>query len=344
MKKVQDYRIKKALAWLETIIGDEISTVDISPVSSDASFRRYFRISSESYDNPLILMDSPPEKEPLGRFLSCCKILRELDLKVPFISNYDENNGFMLLEDFGNTTLHTHLAEHKTDQKAVYFNAIDQIIKMQSKFERNKKIYISHFKTFSKKLLTEELSLFKYWYLQTHLGLKLDLSFKKNYEDFGLILINSMQAESQTLVHRDFHSKNLMILRNQQGIGVLDFQDALIGPSSYDLVSLLKDAYTNIKPKIVTDCLIYFYKKTNEENLLDLGSFESFTKNFHLTAIQRNLKIIGIFSRLKYRDNKPNYMKFIGRVNARTMEISGQIKELDFLKNFLREIDSNPIK
>lgn len=215
---------------------------------------------------------------------------------------------------------------------------------MQSKFERNKKIYISHFQTFSKKLLIEELNLFKYWYLQTHLGLQLDLSFKENYKDFCLNLINSMQAESQTLVHRDFHSKNLMVLKNQQGIGVLDFQDALIGPSSYDLVSLLKDAYTNIKPEIVNDCLIYFYKKTNEENILNLGSFESFKKNFHLTAIQRNLKIVGIFSRLKYRDNKPNYIKFVSRVNNRIMEMIGEAEELHFLKNFLREIDSNPIK
>ena len=147
----------------------------------------------------------------------------------------------MLLEDFGDTTFHKQLTDHKTDQRMAYFNAIDQIIKMQSNFERHKKIYINRFQPFSKKLLAEELSLFRYWYLQTHLGLELNLSFKENYENFCLTLINSMQSESQTLVHRDFHSKNLMILRNQQEIGVLDFQDALVGPSSYDLVSLLKE-------------------------------------------------------------------------------------------------------
>ena len=145
-----------------------------------------------------------------------------------------------------------------------------------------------------------------------------------------------MLREPQTLIHRDFHSKNLMYLSKSKKIGVIDFQDALIGPLTYDLVSLLKDAYTDYNEDVENTCLKYFFEKIKERQLVK-GSFESFKTSYDYTAIQRNLKIIGIFCRLKYRDNKDNYMRYLNKLNQRTLAISENYSELNFITNFLEE-------
>ena len=308
---------------------------EITPISSDASFRRYFRITTSRLDHTLILMDSPPEKEPLQKFLSRAKIFNELKIRIPNIYSKNIPMGFLIIEDFGDITLFKKISENK-DPTTFLISALDLVLKIEAEYKKKSASFNRRVKTFSKKIILEELDLFRNWYVGTHLGQKSKYFPLHNFQTFTDLLVSSMLREPQTLIHRDFHSKKLMYLNKSKKIGVLDFQDALIGPLTYDLVSLLKDAYIDYNEDIENTCLKYFFEKIKERQLVK-GSFESFKNSYDFTAIQRNLKIIGIFCRLKYRDNKNNYLRYLNKLNQRTLAISKNYSELDFITNFLEE-------
>ena len=337
-----DSRITEAKKWLESspILKDS-KPYNITPISSDASFRRYFRINSSRLDHTLILMDSPPEKEPLQKFLSRAEIFDELKITIPKIYSKNSPMGFLIIEDFGDTTLLKKISEHK-DPTTLLISAIDIILKIEDEYKNKKNTFGRKVKIFSKKILLEELDLFRNWYVGTHLNQKSKYFALHDFQTFTDLLISSMLREPQTLIHRDFHSKNLMYLNKSKKIGVIDFQDALIGPLSYDLVSLLKDAYTDYNENVENACLKYFFERVKERRLVK-GSFEGFKTSYDYTAIQRNLKIIGIFCRLKYRDNKDNYMRYLNKLNQRTLAISENYGELRFITNFFRGIPDNPL-
>ena len=337
-----DSRITEAKKWLESssMLKDS-KPYKITPISSDASFRRYFRITSPRLDRTLILMDSPPEKEPLQKFLSRAKIFNELKITIPTIYSRNSLMGFLIIEDFGDTTLLKKISENK-DPTGLLISAIDILLKIEDEYNKKRNYFDRKVKTFSKKILQEELDLFRNWYVGTHLVQKSKFFSLHNFQTFTDLLISSMLKEPQTLIHRDFHSKNLMYLKKSNKIGVIDFQDALIGPITYDLVSLLKDAYTDYNQDLENTCLKYFFEKIIERKLVK-GSFESFKTSYDYTAIQRNLKIIGIFCRLKYRDNKGNYMRYLNKLNQRTLAISENYSELHFITNFFRGISDNPL-
>ena len=337
-----DSRITEAKKWLESssILKDS-KPYKITPISSDASFRRYFRITSPKLDHTLILMDSPPEKEPLKKFLSRAEIFDELKITIPKIYLRNSLMGFLIIEDFGDTTLLKKISENK-DPTTLLILAIDIILKIEDEYKKKKNTFGRKVKIFSKKILLEELDLFRNWYVGTHLNQKSKYFALHDFQTFTDLLISSMLREPQTLIHRDFHSKNLMYLNKSKKIGVIDFQDALIGPLSYDLVSLLKDAYPDYHENVENTCLKYFFERIKERQLVK-GSFEAFKTSYDYTAIQRNLKIIGIFCRLKYRDNKDNYMRYLNKLNQRTLAISENYGELRFITNFFRGISDNPL-
>jgi aminoglycoside/choline kinase family phosphotransferase len=332
----------EAKKWLESssILKDSKS-YEITPISSDASFRRYFRITSSKLDHTLILMDSPPEKEPLQKFLSRAEIFDELKIKIPTIYSRNSLMGFLIIEDFGDTTLLKKISENK-DPATLLILAIDILLKIETEYKKKRNAFNRRVQVFSKKIILEEIDLFRNWYVGTHLDQKYKCFPLHNFQTFTELLISSMLREPQTLIHRDFHSKNLMYLSKSKKIGVIDFQDALIGPLTYDLVSLLKDAYTDYNEDVENTCLKYFFEKIKERQLVK-GSFESFKTSYDYTAIQRNLKIIGIFCRLKYRDNKDSYMRYLNKLNQRTLAISENYSELRFITNFFRGISDNPL-
>ena len=335
-----DSRIAEAKKWLESssILKDS-KPYEITPISSDASFRRYFRITTSKLDHTLILMDSPPEKEPLQKFLSRAEIFNELKIAIPTIYSRNSLMGFLIIEDFGDTTLLKKISENK-DPTTLLISAIDILLKIGDEYKKKRNTMDRKVNTFSKKILLEELDLFRNWYVGTHLDQKSRYFPVHNFQTFTDSLISSMLREPQTLIHRDFHSKNLMYLNKSNKIGVIDFQDALVGPITYDLVSLLKDAYTDYSQDVENACLRYFFEKIAERQLVK-GSFESFKTSYDYTAIQRNLKIIGIFCRLKYRDNKDNYMRYLKKLNQRTLAISENYSELQFITDFFRGIYDN---
>ena len=335
-----DSRITEAKKWLESssILKDS-KPYEITPISSDASFRRYFRITTSKLDHTLILMDSPPEKEPLQKFLSRAEIFNELKIAIPTIYSRNSLMGFLIIEDFGDTTLLKKISENK-DPTTLLISAIDILLKIGDEYKKKRNTMDRKVNTFSKKILLEELDLFRNWYVGTHLDQKSRYFPVHNFQTFTDSLISSMLREPQTLIHRDFHSKNLMYLNKSNKIGVIDFQDALVGPITYDLVSLLKDAYTDYSQDVENACLRYFFEKIAERQLVK-GSFESFKTSYDYTAIQRNLKIIGIFCRLKYRDNKDNYMRYLKKLNQRTLAISENYSELQFITDFFRGIYDN---
>ena len=343
MTKIKyDSRMTEAKKWLESSsIIKNSEHYEITPISSDASFRRYFRITASSLDRTLILMDSPPEKEPIQKFLSRAEIFDELKITIPTIYSRNSLMGFLIIEDFGDTTLLKKISENK-DPTTLLILAIDILLKIETQYKKKRNAFDRRVQVFSREILLEELDLFRNWYVGTHLDQKYECFPLHNFQTFTDLLVSSMLREPQTLIHRDFHSKNLMYLSKSKKIGVIDFQDALIGPLTYDLVSLLKDAYTDYTEDVENTCLKYFFEKIKERQLLK-GSFESFKTSYDYTAIQRNLKIIGIFCRLKYRDNKDNYMRYLNKLNQRTLAISENYSELHFITIFFRGIFDNPL-
>ena len=180
--------------------------------------------------------------------------------------------GFLIIEDFGDTTLLKKISETENPTTLLIL-AIDILLKIENEYKKKKNAFDRRLKIFSKKILLEELDLFKNWYVGTHLNQKSKCFSLRNFETFTDLLTSSMLREPQTLIHRDFHSKNLMYLSKSKKIGVIDFQDALIGPLTYDLVSLLKDAYTDYNEDVENTCLKYFFEKIKERQLVK-GSFE----------------------------------------------------------------------
>ena len=307
--------------WLSNFIGGEF---EVHIASEDASFRKYYRIitSRKTY----ILMDAPPKIESLSNFLSLGQAMFDKNLKVPRIYQKSEQKGFILLEDFGSNTFFEKCK--KIRKKNLYIKAIDKIIDMQLLLK------INNLDKYSKTILLKEMRLFDEWYLKQNKTLLLK---NKEQTDLNAVLNNIVAnnlLQEIYFVHRDFHSRNLMILDNND-IGILDFQDAVMGPITYDLVSLLKDAYIELEEEDIIDLVIKYWERAIENNLLQKGDFADFFMQFELMGVQRHLKVLGIFSRLSIRDKKDNYLKNIPLVEKYLLQAAGRYEFLKPLKKIL---------
>ncbi|KAA8735645.1 phosphotransferase [Acinetobacter qingfengensis] len=294
-------RAQQIHTWLSQIFGDK--NFEINYLAGDASFRRYARIQQQN--KKYMLMDAPPEKENCQPFVQIAAFLQQHGTRVPHIVAQDLTQGFLLLEDFGDVVLSNVLNAQSVDQ--FYTQAFKQIIQLQV-IAPDAEI----FPDYSPEKLTQEMRLFDQWLLP---ALNISLSTQQQdllTQSYDWILQNLAQ-QPQVIVHRDYHSRNLMLLEHEQNLGVIDFQDAVIGPDSYDFISIVRDAYIQWPKHAVQQWIEQFYAMlpASAKHHRDLAQFQL---DVDVMSIQRHLKILGIFVRLYVRDGKSGYLKDLPRV------------------------------
>lgn len=293
-----DIRLQQLKLWLNKQLNSDQYEVEVA--SADASFRRYFRIKHNNLS--MIAMDAPPEQEDCGPFTRIAKILIAGGVNVPEIIAEDFQQGFLLLSDFGDTQYLSILDDDSAD--SLYKDAIDTLIKIQL-------IPADSLPVYSRDLLQTEMSLFPDWFINKHLKTELTKQQKKLLDITCECLTENSLQQPQVIVHRDYHSRNLM-KTEKSNPGVLDFQDAVIGAVTYDLISLLKDSYICWPREQILKWLTYYFQQAHEHKIIHADiNFSDFIQWFDLMAVQRHLKVVGIFSRLNIRDNKPSYMNDI---------------------------------
>jgi len=320
-----DQRLEQLKTWLNE---SGVVYQAIAPASADASFRRYFRITDA--ENTFIVMDAPPEKENCTPFIHIAKLLLEFGLNVPEILQQDLEQGFLLLSDLGDTVFLSELNNKTVD--AMYRSAMNSLLLMQSKQTPDLPLYDETF-------LRNELNLFPEWYCEKQLNISLSAEQQKVLEQTFEILIKNALAQPQVCVHRDYHSRNLMLNKtNPNAPGVIDFQDAVIGAVTYDLVSLLKDCYIDWPREKVEQWVAYFHKQAESLGIISAVSFADFLRWFDLMGLQRHLKVAGIFSRLKHRDGKTGYLKDIPRTMDYVFDVVNRYPEFKPLQKLLSEL------
>ena len=283
-------------------------TFSVSPASADASFRRYFRVTLP--DATLIVMDAPPEHEDCHPFVHVAGLMAAAGLNVPAILAQDLAQGLLLLSDLGSTTYLAALNDHNAD--SLFGDATDALIRWQLASRE------AVLPLYDAALLRRELDLFPEWYLRRHLGIELDARQRQSLEAvFRLILAGNL-AQPRTFVHRDYMPRNLML--TEPNPGVLDFQDAVYGPITYDLASLFKDAFISWDEQRILDWTLRYWEKAKLARLPVAADFGVFYRDFEWMGLQRHLKVLGIFARICHRDGKPDYVKdtprFLGYVRA----------------------------
>jgi len=303
-------------AWLDKALGHHT----IGETLGDASFRRYFRIQANN--QCYIAMDAPPEKENCESFIKVAKSFKGLQLPVPKIYDSNIQEGFVLLEDFGDDQLYKVLDDNNF--KTLYTQAMEYLYVLQTcKTFNGKKI-----PAFDRAFQQKELDNFAEWFLYRHLNMKLTYTEKVTIDITLDFLLTKIAKQPQVCIHRDYHSKNLMRLQNNT-IGILDFQDAMIGGITYDLVSLLRDCYIDWPVTDIYQLATQFYHGLLSKKLLDDNvSEEQFLYWFDLTGLQRHLKAIFIFSRKYLRDNDSGYLKYISRTLNYTRYVCKKYEEL----------------
>ena len=316
--------------WLNNILKNQEYT--IKPASSDASFRRYFRIVSNNQS--YILMDAPPEKENSKPFVDIANVLFKAGLNVPKIHEADLKKGFLLLSDLGNKTYLDEL--NQQNASLLYRDAYLALIKIQKNADTQS------LKPYSDSLLMKELSLFPDWYLKSHKSYEMNDSEKNVLGLTFDLLIKNIKSHAQVFVHRDFHSRNLMFCNGDLGEnpGILDFQDAAKGSIVYDLVSLFKDAYIVWNEEEMMDWLIRYWEKAKQNKLKVQDDFAEFYRDFEWMGVQRHLKVLGIFARLNYRDHKANYLSDLPAVENYLRRACERYKDLHPLLKLMNKLSS----
>jgi aminoglycoside/choline kinase family phosphotransferase len=322
-------RQKQLTDWLSGLCPNQ--TFTLAPASADASFRRYFR-ATYADGTTKVVMDAPPQYEDCKPFLHAGRLFEDAGTHVPHVYEYDFEQGFLLLSDLGNTTYLQAL--NPGNAKQLYSAATDALIKIQLASKANE------LPPYDEKLLRRELTLFPEWYIAKHLGVTLtDKQQAKLEEVFARILANNL-AQPCVYVHRDYHSRNLMLTEDNNP-GILDFQDAVYGPITYDLVSLFKDAYIKWEEDEVMDWLIRYWEKARKAGLPVREDFGEFYRDYELMGAQRHIKVLGIFARLYHRDGKDGYLKDMPLVMDYLRRASERYIDLKPLLNILIELEQH---
>lgn len=319
--------------WLSTLFPKQ--TLSLQPLAGDASFRRYYRCYHP--DGTYIVMDAPPEKDASCiPFSILSKALREKNINAPQIHHANFELGFLLLDDFGDTT---YLEALKTENPQIlYQQAIQTLIKIQHCHDINTTDFELPF--FNAHFMATELENFDRWFIDELLGLSLNRSQRKILDDAYEHLLQSAVYQPQVVIHRDYHSRNLMFTP-QNSPGVLDFQDAMIGPITYDLVSLLKDCYINWPESLVSTWVDYYFNEAKAGGLIDNQMTETqFSHAFDLMGIQRHLKAIFIFSRLHVKYERSSYLNDIPRTLQYIVTATGRYEEFEPLHWLLQTLIS----
>ena len=312
--------MNKIKEWLATTT---YKNYKIEIASADASFRQYYRLTDglSEGNKTVLLMDSSLEKESLKPFLDVTAKLLHVEVNAPEILEQNLEDGFLIIKDFGNT--HYLNVLNDTNFKELYEKAIDEIIKMQ-------KADVSELPVYDKKFLHVEMDLMKDWYLEKQLNLTLHVEEKKMIEKTLNIISDVVLEQAQNVfVHRDFHSRNIMITQDNE-IGIIDYQDAMNGAITYDLVSLLKDCYIEY-PREEIEKLVLLFRDKLTLHVED----DTFIKWFDFMGLQRHIKVLGIFSRLYLRDGKDGYLKDIPLTLKYVIETASRYEETKDLAKFL---------
>ncbi|MCG6887478.1 MAG: phosphotransferase [Proteobacteria bacterium] len=313
-----DKRFERLQLWLPEVAG--IADCDITPASADASFRRYFRIRFDGQSR--IVMDAPPAQEDCHPFVQISALLSDIGLHVPEVLVEDLEQGFLLLTDLGERMYLDELNGRSVG--ALYGDAMQALLRLQAYGPAPLPAY-------DQDLLWREMELFREWYLGRHLGLALTPDQQAIIDQVFHFLSESALQQPRVIVHRDYHSRNLMV--SDPNPGILDFQDAVMGPVSYDLVSLLRDCYIAWPQQQVQHWLQDYHRQLLDRQIIDGVSLAEFQRWFDLMGIQRHLKASGIFARLNYRDGKPGYLADIPRTLAYVLDVGQGYPELqDFIR------------
>jgi hypothetical protein len=322
----QDRRKAALEAWLVPMLGGVPARV--APASVDASFRRYFRVWHDG--RTLIAMDAPPDREDLAPFLRVAALLADAGVNVPRIVARDLSQGFLLLTDLGDRQYLGALRAGE-DPDPLYADAIQSLVRFQAGTVATRHVL----PPYDENRLRQEMELFPQWFLGRHLGLELTDAERAMLDRSFALLARSALDQPQVLVHRDYHSRNLMVCADNPGI--LDFQDAVVGAQSYDLVSLLKDCYIAWPRERVLRWLHHYLEEASAAGVRYPHGAGSFVEAFDLMGLQRHLKVLGIFARLWYRDGKPAYLADLPLVLGYTLAVTATSAPLATLDRFLRE-------
>lgn len=321
-----DQRLQQLTAWAAKVLGAD--AVEATPASSDASFRRYFRIrhDGESY----VVMDAPPDKEDCGPFIKVSAAMAGFGLNVPVVLQHDLVQGFLLLTDLGEQQYLQRL--DADNAAALYGDAIDSLVQLQVGGIKSSVAL----PPYDRRLLLFEMSLFTDWLLDKQLKVGLSPAVHNELGGIFTYLADEALAQPVVWVHRDYHSRNLM-LTDENNPGVLDFQDAVLGPLSYDLVSLLKDCYISWPRRRVEGWVKDYFVRLGDAGLNKGLSCEQLLHWFDLMGAQRHLKAAGIFARLNIRDGKPGYLQDIPRTLGYICEAAEWQPRLRPLSHLIQE-------
>ncbi len=313
----EDRRILQLAEWVTTVLGNDLEFIEFA--SEDASFRRYFRVGYKN--NSFIVMDSPVNSAEFEAFIRISIKFKEIGLNVPEVFAADYQSGFALITDFGKTTYLAKLSSSTAN--SLYEDAIDSIVRLQKSSFSD----VEFLPPFSKELIHSEMELFRQWYLKKHLKMKIPAEANEVLDHAFGILCAKAQSQPKVWVHLDYHSRNLMVVENGNP-GILDFQNAVYGPISYDLVSLLRDCYIVWDQDDIDQWIrLYLIKARQGDVKIELDE-PQFKEWFDWMGVQRHIKVAGIFSRLYYRDQKPNYLSDIPRVMTYIKNVSKRYPHL----------------
>jgi aminoglycoside/choline kinase family phosphotransferase len=303
--------------------------LSVAPASADASFRRYFRVT---FDDGLtrIVMDAPPEHEDCRPFVHVAGLLHEAGVHAPEILAEDLERGLLLLTDLGSTTYLDALDASNADD--LFRDALDALVKWQLASRPDA------LPPYDEALLRREMNLFPDWYVARHLGSPLTAPQQEALERIQVLLLQNVLAQPKVFVHRDYMPRNLMVCEHNPG--VLDFQDAVYGPVSYDVASLFRDAFISWEEERVLDWSVRYWEKARRAGLPVDADFGAFYRDMEWMGLQRHLKVLGIFARINYRDGKPKYladtprfMNYVRQVSARYAQLAPLARLLDELEN-----------
>ena len=296
----------------------------LSILSADASFRQYYRVNKNNIS--YAVMDCPPEDESLDTFLKITDKLQQAKLNVPEIFDCDSTKGFLVITDFGDDLYSKKLNDETV--YCLYTDALEAIVKMQTKVDCTG---LKDFDSFYE----DENNLFLDWFLKKHLKIELDSTSSTQINTEFNKINNILKSIPKTFVHRDYHSRNLLVT-DLNNPGIIDYQDAVMGPVTYDLVSLLKDCYVTWNDGLVEDMLESFFTRMKSDTINNISDFRYW---FEITGLQRHIKAIGIFSRLNYRDGKSSYLQDIPRTYAYMDKVLNKYKELSTLNEIFSNLE-----
>lgn len=327
-----DIRYKHLESWLQATL--QQANFKLTTASADASFRRYFRVhllSPYLGHSTLIAMDAPPPQENCAPFVAVAQLFLEAGLNVPEIIAQDLAQGFLVLTDLGDDT---YLSQLQADNATkLYGNATDALIQLQLASKPDV------LPNYDEALLTREMQLFPDWYVTKHLNLELTSEQQAVLNNTFAVLNQNILGQAQVYVHRDYHSRNLMVTPKNNP-GVLDFQDAVYGAITYDLVSLLKDAYIHWEEAEIIDWAVRYWQPAKKAGLPVPDDFSEFYRDFEWMGAQRHIKVLGIFARLSHRDGKDGYLKDMPLVMMHLRKVCERYVELRPMLRLLNQLEN----